>query len=83
MLVASAPDRKLRCGVICGKKFSKKAVVRNRARRIFWESFRMLKPEIKPCHVIVIPRMRIQGMRTQDIIPDLSRLLEKAGLTGN
>ena len=79
-LLADAPDSKLRCGVVCGRKFSLKAVERNRARRLLWESFRLLKPGILPCHMILIPRRKILERRTQDALSQLRRLLKDAGM---
>ena len=82
VLVAAQPsDGKLRCGVICGKKFSKKAVTRNRARRILWESFRLLKPKTAPCHMILITRKFIADIKQQDAQSEVKRLLKQAGLT--
>jgi len=79
--VSGSPDGRLRCGVICGKKFSKKAVVRNRARRLLWESFRLLKPKIAICHMVLIPRQPIKGRKQQEVQTSLQALLRKAGLT--
>lgn len=78
--VSGPPDGKLRCGVICGKKFSKKAVERNRARRLLWESFRLLKPKIKICHMVLIPRQRIKGKKQQEVQNSLLYILKKADL---
>ena len=78
IVVAKSPDKKLRCGVICGRKFDKRAVVRNRARRLLWESFRLLKPEIKECHLILIPRRRILENKQSVAQKDMRYLLKKA-----
>ena len=77
---SGSPDGRLRCGVICGKKFSKKAVVRNRARRLLWESFRLLKPQMQICHMVLIPRQGMKGKKQQEIQISLHRLLQKAAL---
>ncbi|UDQ98120.1 ribonuclease P protein component [Lentisphaerae bacterium WC36] len=78
VVIADSPDKKLRCGVICGRKFDKRAVVRNRARRLLWESFRLLKPEIKACHLILIPRKRILQNKQKIVQRDIRYLLKKA-----
>lgn len=78
--VSGSPDGRLRCGVICGKKFSKKAVERNRARRLLWESFRLLKPQIETCHMVLIPRQQMKGKKQQEVQSSLQGLLAKAGL---
>jgi ribonuclease P protein component len=78
-VVSETPDSKTRCGVVCGRKFSPKAVERNRARRLLWESFRLLKPRISPCHMILIPRAGMLQAKTQDSMSQLERLLKDAG----
>jgi ribonuclease P protein component len=80
-LLVTAPDTdgKLRCGVICGKKYSNRAVKRNRARRLMWESFRLLKPQISTCHMVLIARKMIADAKQMDVQAELERLLKKAG----
>ena len=58
-VVMPIPEGRAACGVICSRKYSLKSVVRNRARRLLWESFRMLKPELSPCHILLIPRRKL------------------------
>ncbi len=78
LVSAITPDDRLRCGVICSKKFDKRAVVRNRARRLLFESFRLLKHKIIPCHIILITRMWIKDKKQQDVQRDLEVLLDKS-----
>jgi len=75
--VAASGNGQLQAGVICGRKFCTKAVVRNRARRLVWESFRMLKPAIKPGRVVFIPRQRIKQAQCADVMREMERLLRK------
>lgn len=77
---APAPDETLRCGVICGKKYSLLAVKRNRARRLFWESFRLLKEFLPTFHYVLIPRKRIEHKMRQEVTRELAGLLAKEGL---
>ena len=77
---ATPPDDKMRWGVICSRRFDKRAVVRNRARRLLWESFRQLKARIKPCHVVLIPRRLITKQKQQDVGKEMKYLLKKANL---
>ena len=77
---AVPPDDKMRWGVICSRKFDKRAVGRNRARRLLWESFRQLKARIEPCHVVLIPRRSIAKQKQQDVEKEMKYLLKKAGL---
>ena len=80
LVAAPSPDGKLRCGVICGKKYNKSAVKRNRARRLLWESFRLLKAQILPGYLIMIPRQKIAVLKQQEVEKQLKKLLLKAGL---
>ncbi len=66
-----------RCGVICSRKFHKRAVVRNRARRLLWESFRLLKKRISPCWMILIPKRKILNAGMPDVKSALNNALEK------
>jgi ribonuclease P protein component len=86
LLVAAVTDSengKLQAGVICGRKFCTKAVVRNRARRLVWESFRMLKPTILTGRVVFIPRQRIKTAKCADVMREMSKLLKKLGMLQN
>jgi len=80
LVYAKAFDKKLRIGIICGRKFSKKAVVRNRARRLIKESFRLIKAQIAASHIIFIPRKRIMDRHLQDVQIEMIELLIKAGI---
>ena len=79
LVIAATPDDKLRYGVICGKKYSKKAVARNRARRLIKESYRLLKNGInKPVHFVFIARVAMKGKKMQDIQKEMLYLFKKA-----
>ena len=86
LLVAAAAESvngSLQAGVICGRKFCIRAVVRNRARRLVWESFRLLKPSIKPCRLVFIPRQRIKQAKCADVLREMEKLLKKLNLLRN
>lgn len=70
----------VRCGVICSRKYSTLAVRRNRARRLLFESFRLLKQEISPCHIVLIPRKRMQDYKLDDTLMELRDSLRKLDL---
>ena len=80
LVCAKASDNKLRIGIICGRKFNKKAVVRNRARRLIKESFRLIKAQIAVSHIIFIPRNRIMDRHLQDVQTEMIELLVKADI---
>ena len=69
-----------KCGVICSRKFSLLAVERNRARRMMWESFRLLSRRILPCRMVLIPRRRIKSAGQLDVMKELEMLLAAAGV---
>ena len=69
-----------RYGVICSRKLHHSAVVRNRARRLITETFRLCKETILPCSILIIPRRAIFGAKQQEVQEHLIRTLKKAGL---
>lgn len=75
--VAEPEHGSLQAGVVCGRKFCIKAVVRNRARRLVWESFRQLKDSIMPCRIVFIPRQRIKQAKCADVMREMEKLLKK------
>ena len=74
-VVAPSPSGNLECGVICSKHYSLLAVVRNRARRLLWESFRMLKPDLSVCRIVLIPRKRMMNYTRKQTTLELAKLL--------
>ena len=81
-LAVCAPslDGMTRCGVICSRKYSLLAVKRNRARRLLWESFRLLKAYMPSCHMILIPRRKMEFRKRQEVTRELAVILAKEGL---
>ena len=77
------PDQEPRCGVICSRKFDKRAVRRNRARRLLYEAFRLIRQELMPCRIIFIPRRAILDRKMQDVDRQLRNLFQRAGLFRN
>ena len=83
LVQAAEPDSLLsipRYGVICSRKLHHSAVVRNRARRLITETFRLCKESILPCSILIIPRRTIFGAKQQEVQEHLIRTLKKAGL---
>ncbi len=79
-VVADALDGKARCGVICSKKYSLLAVNRNRARRLLYESYRLLAPELKTAWVLMIPRFSMAENKCQDVLLEMRKAAGRAGL---
>lgn len=80
LVYADAPDSFLRCGVICGKKYSLLAVKRNRARRLLWESFRLLRETLPAKWIVLIPRSRMKHRKRQEVTREMAELLTRANL---
>lgn len=79
LITAPSNDGARRCGIICGKRYSKKAVDRNRARRLLKESFRLIKNRIRPLHFGLIPRQSLKGLSLAAVQQDMIRQFQRAG----
>lgn len=79
--VPDDPVQTTRYGIICSRKLHHSAVVRNRARRLITETFRLCKEIILPCSILVIPRRAMFGAKQQEVQEHLLRTLKNAGLT--
>ncbi|MBR2364587.1 MAG: ribonuclease P protein component [Lentisphaeria bacterium] len=73
----------VRYGVICSRKFDKRAVRRNRAKRLLHEAMRTLssKVEMMPCRILLIPRREILKMKMDAVAGQLLYLMKKSGMT--
>ncbi len=80
LLYSEAADENLKIGIICGRKFSKKAVIRNRVRRIVKEAFRLIRNRVGLAHLVIIPRRGSELLKAQDIQHELIRAFKKTGL---
>jgi len=69
-----------RAGFIASKKISKKAVIRNRAKRLMREVFRLNKHRLKPVDIIFIARKGIVGKKFKEVEEDFLNLARKAGI---
>lgn len=82
LLSAAVPpqgEESFRFGVICSRKFHKRAVRRNRARRLVHEALRLLEKEgkFRPCWIVIIPRREILNWKMEEVKDQLRRLLKK------
>ena len=75
-------DEPVKCGIICSRRFDKRAVYRNRARRLLFEAFRLIKKDLTPCRIIFIPRRSILDLKMQDVAYQMKKMVVRAGLTG-
>ncbi|MCK5803973.1 MAG: ribonuclease P protein component [Lentisphaeria bacterium] len=77
--VAESPDGRGRAVFIISRRYSRKAVVRNRARRLFREVYRLLRPRLRPVWVVFIPRYRMPGATLQNVLDEATEALRKLG----
>ena len=83
LVSAGAFGSSVKCGIICSRKFDKRAVRRNRARRLLREAFRQISEGIQPLGIILIPRREILKVKMDDVKILLADTLRKAGHYGS
>ncbi len=77
--VASSADAGRRAGVVVSKRTFRRAVDRNRAKRLMREAFRLSRFRlVQGVDVILIARSGIAGKKCADVIADLERVCRRA-----
>lgn len=77
--VARLPDADRRVGVIVSKRNFRRAVDRNRAKRLMREAFRLSRQHLEPqVNLILIARTGMAGKRCQDVMRDFERVCCRA-----
>lgn len=76
------PDTARRVAFVVSRRYSPKAVVRNRARRLLREAYRQTVAELPPAWLVLIPRRPLQKARMQDVLADVRDLCRRIGLLG-
>ena len=69
-LLRTPPDDESRAAFSISKRYSKLAVERNRARRLFREVYRKISSELPLCWVVFIPRHRMKKAKMNDVLED-------------
>ncbi len=76
-----APDGQTRLGMIVTRRFDRRAVGRNRARRLMREAYRLVRHGItQPVWLVTIARQHAHDATMQEMQDDLLRALRKADL---
>ena len=69
-LLKTPPDDESRAAFSISRRYSKLAVERTRARRLFREVYMRLSQELPVCWVIFIPRHRMKTAKMNDVLED-------------
>jgi len=69
--VTPPPDGCGRVAFVISRRYCTKAVTRNRARRLMRETYRRLRPLLKPAWLVLIPRYRMQNAGLADVTEDV------------
>ena len=74
------PDGMRRAAFLISRRYSLKAVERNRARRLFREAFRVIYDQLPPVWMILVPRQRMKAAKLADVMEDIRTLGGKLNL---
>ncbi len=79
--VVRTPDAGRRAGVVVSKRSFRRAVDRNRAKRLMREAFRLSRHRLAPdVDVILIARSGMAGKTCQEVMRDFERVCRRAKL---
>lgn len=81
LFVRLAPDADRRLGVVTSRRTLPEATMRNRARRLMRETFRLNRASLQPgVDVLLLARGRIEHVKRQDVDADFRAVCRKAGI---
>jgi len=66
-----------RLGIVVAKKNVRRAVGRNRVKRLIRESFRLHQHEIMPCDIVVLAMKGVEALSNAEIFDDLEKRWQK------
>lgn len=78
-VAAPAADGRRRIAFVISRRYSRKAVVRNRARRLFREAYRRLLPGLADGWLLFLPRHPMQRAKMQEVLAELQGHLQALG----
>lgn len=74
-------NEKPRLGIAVSSKVFKKAVQRNRARRLISRGFEQLYEKLpEKINILAIPKEKVLDLKSDEVKEDLEELLEKEGI---
>jgi len=74
-----APDGMTRLGIVVSRRYDGKAVIRNRARRLIRESFRLTRREISKSYwIVVIARKYMHDCSLEQVQNEFRWILDKS-----
>jgi len=79
-VLKTPPDGSRRAAFLLSRRFDLNAVVRNRARRLFREVFRLLYGQLPPLWILFIPRQPLKRAKMQDVLAEVVALLKRQGV---
>ena len=81
MWIARRADADRRVGVVVSKRTLRRAVDRNRAKRLMREAFRLRRHLLAPdVEMILVARAGIAGRQCREVMRDLEILFKRAGV---
>lgn len=80
LILKTPPDGGRRAAFLISRRFDLLAVHRNRARRLFRESWRRLYPRLAPCWMLLIPRKAIKRAKLDVVLAEIECIATKAGV---
>ena len=78
--IARPVDGQRRFAIITSRRYSKRAVDRNRARRLLREAYRHLLPRMLPVWVVFIPRHATLKAGLRDVLLEVEASLTRLGV---
>lgn len=76
IIIYYKPETQLKTGIIVSRKVDKRAVIRNRTKRILREVFRLHKPDL-PGQYVIIAKNKILKMKYLEILSDFNQAIKK------